>query len=460
MNNPLSELEDEKKDECEPNVGSNMKRKASAESNSKATTNTTTTTTVPATTPNIYQQNNGSSSSNIESSTTSPTSSQQQQRQQQERSVDHDGTNGSTSSSHPNSSRSYNNKNHHHHRKPSSLGITVLTWILRTVVIDIPLMVLFIGLVSSILFHRIQEEYLYPQVRLMQFAGAGRGFTDTTYYHRACDEQDVSAKSVQELVIPTHYTTQNATDHMLRHGVSVYQNLLSKDTATELRDWIEKENKVQEGWYVIKNQHRYSWGIDMNMHPTLQTFWNELLAHPQLLDALQSIVGPDPAIIEFTAITAAYGAQDQHDHSDVVPPGSAAKYARSFIPSYSLFVPLQDTTYEMGATHVCPGTHLCSTGCSTFCPKGNNIAMSGPPQEGGIWPMGWGECIVSILFVSFYVYLWIRLGWTETVRIDPLEVHYFSCDCTCPSRDLTISQSFTLMMDDASFTLDTFILVN
>jgi hypothetical protein len=95
-------------------------------------------------------------------------------------------------------------------------------------------------------------------------------------------------------------------------------------------------------------------------------------------------------VIEFTAITSAYGAKDQFDHQDVVPPASGVKYARTFVPSYSLFITLQDTTYEMGATHVCPGSHLCSEGCEEICPK-HNLPLSG--IDGGVWKQGWGALV-------------------------------------------------------------------
>jgi hypothetical protein len=42
----------------------------------------------------------------------------------------------------------------------------------------------------------------------------------------------------------------------------------------------------------------------------------------------------------------------------------------------------------MGATHVCPGSHLCSEGCEEYCPA-HNLAMSGDD----IWPRGWGALL-------------------------------------------------------------------
>lgn len=67
--------------------------------------------------------------------------------------------------------------------------------------------------------------------------------------------------------------------------------------------------------------------------------------------------------------------------------GSAAKYARHFVPSYSLFIPLQNTTAEMGATGVCPGTHMCSA--ADFCEE-SGFQVSGPTNQ---WPMGAGALV-------------------------------------------------------------------
>lgn len=50
----------------------------------------------------------------------------------------------------------------------------------------------------------------------------------------------------------------------------------------------------------------------------------------------------------------------------------------------------------MGATHVCPGTHLCSAGCDNICPK-RNLAVSDAfrnESDGtSVWPQGWGAFV-------------------------------------------------------------------
>lgn len=264
-----------------------------------------------------------------------------------------------------------------------------LFWTLRLVVFDLPLLVLFALFVATVVVHKLHDEYLHPQLQLMVFKEENRQFTDTTYYHRVCDVDDFSAESPEELMIEDDFTAMDSMHHMLTHGTSIYPNLLTNETATELRDWIARENHIREGWSVIENQNRFTWGIDINMHPKLQTFWQELASNKQLLEGLEAIVGPDPAVIEFTAITSSYGAEDQYMHADLIPGGSPTKYARSFVPSYSLFVPLQDTTYGMGATHVCPGTHLCSE-ADDVCAEHGAFAVSG---ETGVWKMGNGALV-------------------------------------------------------------------
>jgi hypothetical protein len=76
-------------------------------------------------------------------------------------------------------------------------------------------------------------------------------------------------------------------------------------------------------------------------------------------------------------------------HQDVMPDSSAAKFARNFVPSYSLFIPLQNTTKKMGATEICPGTHHFSEGCNEVC-EVEAFQASGSEDN---WPMGFGALV-------------------------------------------------------------------
>eukprot|EP00957_Ditylum_brightwellii_P112836 8603105-Ditylum_brightwellii.AAC.1 len=150
---------------------------------------------------------------------------------------------------------------------------------------------------------------------------------------------------------------------MNTHGANVYPSILSKRTASELRTFILTKNaqlKNEESISVIANDNRWSFGLSPDQHPIVSQALAEVYSHPTFSSSIQQIAGYDPAMVELTAITAAYGAADQHYHPDVMVSSSSRGYATSFAPTYSLFVQLQTTSYLMGPTHFCPGTHLCA----------------------------------------------------------------------------------------------------
>jgi hypothetical protein len=73
-------------------------------------------------------------------------------------------------------------------------------------------------------------------------------------------------------------------------------------------------------------------------------------------------------------------------HADVKPDGNAVKFARTYEHSYSMFVPLQDTTAAMGATELCPGTHYCANWLSNMCGKNGIQLNTASPDK--LWHAG------------------------------------------------------------------------
>jgi len=200
--------------------------------------------------------------------------------------------------------------------------------ILRVAIFDFPLTMLFLAVVTVTILHMVHDKYLARQLEMMTFHVTDRPYHEYTYYERDCNlDEEISATSREELILPKNTTAEECVAHQMKHGVSVYQDLLTPETMHELREFIVQENPRQKGWYVIQNENRYSWGIDVNMHPAIKKYWKELGSNELLVRGIHAIVGPDPAIIEFTAITAAYGAKDQGDHQDVIAPGNGIKYA-------------------------------------------------------------------------------------------------------------------------------------
>jgi hypothetical protein len=272
--------------------------------------------------------------------------------------------------------------------RSSSRLVQVTGTLFRTLLLDLPLLLVFALYLSTVLLSQIHELYLAPQMELMRWTPE-RAEAETTYYHRVCTKEDMTATDASELFMQPEMTVDDRVHHMMTHGVSVYPNLLSPETAATVRDYIIQQNLVEEAFDVIENEHRYSFGIRVDQHPSIGLALREILRNPFLTEALEEIVGKNPGIIEFTAITSTKGATTQRYHQDVVPEGSAAKYARTFAPSYSLFIPLQNTTAAMGATDICPGSHMCADGALAYCDD-TGFQVSGRDDN---WPAGAGALL-------------------------------------------------------------------
>ena len=215
--------------------------------------------------------------------------------------------------------------------------------IFRSILIDLPLVTCFLLTILTVSLSHIYDEYLSPQLAQFKYDDTNRR-NDLTYYHRVCPLGQMSTTKAEDLYINDDFTTDDAAEHMMVHGMSVYNDLIQPETAQTLRKYIVERNqnlKGKEAISVIHNENRWSFGIGANDHPSVAKALNEIATNSVFRPALEKIAGDDPALIEMTAITAGYGATDQFWHPDVVSAGSSAKYARNFAPSYSLFVTLQ-----------------------------------------------------------------------------------------------------------------------
>ena len=240
--------------------------------------------------------------------------------------------------------------------------MTLIFTTLRIFILELPLIMIFALAVITSTASYWYGTYLEPQIDQMTYTDSNRT-QDLTYYHRNCLPYSLTAHEPSELMIKESFTTDDCVEHMMTHGMSMYKSILDDETSDILRSWILERNKSlkkSDEINVISNENRWSFYIGVNDHPSITKALNQIVKHEQFRPALEKIVGPNPAIIEMTAITSSYGAEDQFWHPDIVSTGSPTKYARSFVPSYSLFITLQDTSSEMGATDVCPGTYMCS----------------------------------------------------------------------------------------------------
>lgn len=258
--------------------------------------------------------------------------------------------------------------------------------ILRTVVLDLPLILIVLVYAAMVWVHHVHDAYLEPQMRLMDWTDE-RMTHEITYYERSCTLEDMTTFDGGELFLPLDATPADAYEHQLEHGFTVFRSVLSPEVARDLRTFVDEKNRklsALEKIFVIEGENRFSFGLGTE-EPTVSRAMKELAHHPLLRPSLEKIIGANPALIEMTAITASSGAVAQWWHADVISQASAARYAHTFGPAYSVFIPLQNTTKEMGATAGCPGTHMCSAGPMEIYCEEHGFQIVG---EDGYWGAG------------------------------------------------------------------------
>lgn len=238
----------------------------------------------------------------------------------------------------------------------------ILCSILRILFLDFPLASTALCLLSSYSARHIYNTYYVPIMQALEWTEE-RQHSEYTNYMRECDMKDVSTTNPDDLIIDYSTMTVDDAVHVTnKHGMAVFPNVISPESAAQMRDFVIRKNRAlseDEAIWLIANENRWSFAIGADQDPSVPPVLKEIAESAFLQATMEGLMGEDPAIVEFTAITSAYGATDQNWHADNEFGASQMHYARSFVSMYSLFIPLQDTTPEMGATSACPGTHLC-----------------------------------------------------------------------------------------------------
>jgi hypothetical protein len=270
--------------------------------------------------------------------------------------------------------------------KKSSTVVRFAGYSLRTLLLDVPLFIILVTFFACLWLHHVHDAYLEPQLQALLWTDE-RAAEEITYYLRECDATDMTTHDGAELFLPPDVTPEEAYEHQLLHGFSVFPGVLAPTTADNLRNYVMSKNRnltEDESIFVIAGENRFSFGLGTE-EPSVTAAMMELANSERLRPTLEKVLGPNPSLIEMTAITSSYGAEAQYWHDDVIPTASAIKYARSFGPSYSVFIQLQNTTKEMGATSACPGSYYCSGGSmDTYCDE-DGFQVVG---EDGHWNTG------------------------------------------------------------------------
>lgn len=118
---------------------------------------------------------------------------------------------------------------------------------------------------------------------------------------------------------------------------------------------------LREGRYKSSVHLNPSFFVGVNRisheNPLIQAALKEVALHPILRPLIDGALGPGSSLVSMSVITNVYGAKGQYFHSDTHT--SIATHPDYFVQEFQLGIPLQNTTVEMGATEICPGTHKC-----------------------------------------------------------------------------------------------------
>jgi hypothetical protein len=255
-------------------------------------------------------------------------------------------------------------------------GLVSIAVLLKWCLLEIPLLLSFALVLAS---YGLYDIYTGPIAQLVQSfqlsteESYDTGFyvardEEVTYYNRHCHQEDISTHDANDLLITPSLTQQQRRDVMMTHGAVVLPHVLQTTTAAKLRDYLEGRHEVFhqgklpwfEKFWDGDNGNRLALGLGPEDSPIIAQAMAEVGQNSQVQKTVEAILGPNPAIVEVSTLSTMSGAEAQGIHTDSDFFGSSVLYSRSFLHSYTLFIALQNTTAKLGATTVCPGTHMCA----------------------------------------------------------------------------------------------------
>ena len=188
---------------------------------------------------------------------------------------------------------------------------------LRFVLMDAPLLVVLLLYASVNWFDYVHRMYIFRQAQAFYWS-PDRTEQEHTYYNRYCDANDLSTNTTADLFVPSNdpnFTPQDAAAIQLKHGFTFIENVLSPQTMQQLRDHIHYKNHNDKQLFVISAEHRFNILLGTEER-SVRNALIEVANHQQFRSSLEAMLGPNPALVELTAITSSAGAKAQYWHED------------------------------------------------------------------------------------------------------------------------------------------------
>ena len=180
-------------------------------------------------------------------------------------------------------------------------------------------------------------------------------FTLNDVRNKRCADWKVTTDTIDPLWVPRRENElANALGIIDKHGVAFLQDLLTAEQAKVLRDYIllENLNPNRKRTFVIQGENREHLTFGLDEDPIITDAVRSIVTSQPLRGILEEMLGLHAAMVELASITAYPGAAEQHWHKD-------ASQGDRDVALFSLFIPLQETREDMGATALGAGTHIC-----------------------------------------------------------------------------------------------------
>lgn len=177
-------------------------------------------------------------------------------------------------------------------RTPSSLSA-----VLPTPLIVIHIILILLLLVTGILYYII--EHYGPRTYRFIDAGTTRGD-----HIEPCT---LSTNKLEDLFIDNSSTPTEAKEQTETHGAAIIEDVLTKQTANELREYILKANHDNDGHVFVKNNKNRYHIMPSHREPTIQSALEEIGSHPTVRPLIDELLGPSASLISMSAITSLYG---------------------------------------------------------------------------------------------------------------------------------------------------------
>lgn len=151
--------------------------------------------------------------------------------------------------------------------KKKSFTKKIGSFLLRNLFLDIPFAITVFFFCSCLCAKHIYFTFWEPVLESVQW-NRQRMDTEYTNYKRLCDVHDISTTNVDDIIIdPETMTAEDAMEVTNKHGMSIFPNVVTKEAAEEMRNWVLHRNanlSEKDEIPLISQQHRWSFPIGID----------------------------------------------------------------------------------------------------------------------------------------------------------------------------------------------------